>query len=35
MLRALKENCVTLQWAQGKSPEELAGKTVIGELLPG
>jgi len=33
MLRALKENCVTLQQAQGKSADELAGKTLIGEFV--
>jgi len=35
MLRALKDSCVTLEWAAGKTPDELAGKTVIGELVPG
>jgi 2-oxoglutarate ferredoxin oxidoreductase subunit beta len=33
MLRALKESCVTLQWAQGKSADELTGKMLIGEFV--
>ena len=32
MLRALKQNCVTVERARELSPEELAGKTIIGEL---
>jgi len=33
MLRALKQNCVTQKRAQRMSPEELAGKTIIGEFV--
>lgn len=32
MLRALKQNCVTQKRARELSPEELAGKTIIGEF---
>jgi 2-oxoglutarate ferredoxin oxidoreductase subunit beta len=33
MLRAMKENCVTVERARDMSAEELAGKTIIGELV--
>ena len=33
MLRALKQNCVTQKRAQKMSPEELAGKTIIGKFV--
>jgi 2-oxoglutarate ferredoxin oxidoreductase subunit beta len=33
MLRALKQNCVTVKRAQKMSPEELEGKTIIGEVV--
>ncbi len=33
MLRALKEDCVTIERAKVMSPEELAGKTIIGEFV--
>lgn len=33
MLRALKENCVTIKRAQGMNVEELADKTIIGEFV--
>jgi 2-oxoglutarate ferredoxin oxidoreductase subunit beta len=33
MLRALKENCVTMERAKTMSPEELIGKTIIGEFV--
>ncbi len=35
MLRALQSRCVPLARARGMSPEELAGKIVIGELVGG
>jgi 2-oxoglutarate ferredoxin oxidoreductase subunit beta len=35
MLRALKESCITLQRAKGLSSDELEGKTLIGEFVPG
>jgi 2-oxoglutarate ferredoxin oxidoreductase subunit beta len=34
MLRALKEDCVTIERAKTMSPEELAGKIIIGEFIP-
>ncbi len=33
MLRSFKQDCVTLERAQGMSPQELAGKTLIGEFV--
>jgi 2-oxoglutarate ferredoxin oxidoreductase subunit beta len=33
MLRALKDNCVTVQRARGMNAEELADKTIIGEFV--
>jgi 2-oxoglutarate ferredoxin oxidoreductase subunit beta len=33
MLRALKQNCVTQKRARELSPEELSGKTIIGEFV--
>ena len=33
MLRALKQNCVTVERARELSPEQLAGKTIIGEFV--
>jgi 2-oxoglutarate ferredoxin oxidoreductase subunit beta len=33
MLRALKQNCVTVKRARKMGPEELVGKTVIGEFV--
>jgi len=33
MLRWFKQNCVTLERAQSMTPEELAGKTLIGEFV--
>jgi 2-oxoglutarate ferredoxin oxidoreductase subunit beta len=33
MLRSLKQNCVTVKRAQKMRPEELVGKTVIGEFV--
>jgi len=33
MLRALKQNCVTVERAKQLSPEELTGKTIIGEFV--
>jgi len=33
MLRALKQNCVTVKRAEDLSPEELVGKTIIGEFV--
>jgi 2-oxoglutarate ferredoxin oxidoreductase subunit beta len=34
MLRALRQNCVTIEHARTMSPAELAGKTLIGEFVP-
>jgi 2-oxoglutarate ferredoxin oxidoreductase subunit beta len=35
MLRALKQNCVTLERSRQMSPEQLLGKTLIGEFAGG
>jgi hypothetical protein len=34
MLRLMKEECISLQRAEGMSAEELEGKVLIGEFTP-
>jgi hypothetical protein len=33
MIKALKENCISAEKAKGLSPEELAGKVIVGEFV--